>query len=175
MRTTIILIMTALISISALNAQPLKSKPVVQKLQFILDHGALADLYRYDTREAVQRVKIRDRGKRAAFEALLHEYNLGIEVLREQNLSNVAAFGKHVVSLVRERQYGSILTARRDYRHGLKDLENGRRGLYRHLESGLEEVLTRRQLRRWMKYEEEMARRRIEIFQAADLLKVAGL
>lgn len=158
----------------AAQAQQNDGPGFMDKVKQSLDPAAISGLYSYDADEVLKALKIGKASRKNAVSEVLDGYNGQVEALRTDNLMHVADLGMSLREIFTNKAYGDILSSRADYKREISALRTERKAAHAEMEDALEEVLTRRQERKWNKYENKRRAAVEAQFGLGDVMEYIG-
>jgi hypothetical protein len=156
-------------------AQESRAKQVMDKIRKGVDPAAMAGIYDYEAEAAIKAVKIRKAAKKSEAAAIIEKYNDGLASLKTGNIGLLAGLGTSIAGIVRDKDYGMLLGARSDYKNSVGKIRVKQLAMHDAMEEELFEVLSRRQKRKWHKYQEQRRMEAASTFDMGDLSLFLGL
>lgn len=166
----------AIIALFSLNAQAQESglPPVLDKIKKAVDPGSIAGLNVYDTEATLKSIKVKRGERKAEAYNLIEGYNRSIRGLKDENMTALVGFGTVVKDIIQTREFKHIWAARKDYKQDLTAMRDTQQEYHAELHRQLQEVLTRRQKRKWNKFQQELKKQRAQELTVGDLLQYSG-
>lgn len=147
----------------------------IDKIKSAIDPASIAGLYAYDAQALTKTLNIKRASKRDAITQLVNDYNSELEQLKSENLASLISLGADVKSIVQEKEFLKLFTARSNFKDQIEGIKSQRDRLHNSFEVELVQELKKRKQRKWFKYKEAQALAQNQGFAVGDLFSVIGM
>jgi Spy/CpxP family protein refolding chaperone len=179
MKRMITITLTSILLLGALPAglfaQGKKMPEVMQKAKDRIDPASIAGLHNYDAGLLLKTLKVRKAAKKDIVSDMIEQYNSSLTGLKDENMGLLVGLGISVKDIIQEKDFKSLWASRSDYKEKVSAVRQEHAEMHTALESGLSEVLTKRQRRKWFNYQETLRKQDDATFDMGDLFSFVGM